>query len=86
MAKLLFGPAEISRPFAAPPGVPKARVEALRKAMLDTMKDPAMIADGKKIKTDFQPMTGAEVQAAFDEYYKTPKALVDKTYAYSYTP
>lgn len=86
MARLLFGPSEITRPLAAPPGVPMARVEALRKGMLEAMKDPELVADGKKIKTDFRPMTGAEVQARFDEFYKTPKALVDKTYAYSYTP
>lgn len=81
MATLLFGPSEITRPLAAPPGVPKARVAALRKALLDTMKDPGLIADGKKIKTAFQPMDGAEVQRRFDAFYKTPKALVDKTYA-----
>ncbi len=83
MAKLLYGPSQITRPFVAPPGVPKARVEALRKAMLDTMKDPALIADGKRIKTAFRPMTGAQVQAAFNEFYKTPKALVEKTYLMS---
>lgn len=81
MATLLFGPSEITRPFAAPPGVPKARVEGLRKALLDTMKDPGLIADGKKIKTDFRPMDGAEVQRRFDAFYQTSKALVDKTYA-----
>lgn len=85
MAKLLYGPSQITRPFAGPPGVPKARLEALRKAMIDTMKDPALIADGKKIKTDFKPLSGAEVQAAFEEFYQTPRALVDKTYEYAYT-
>ena len=80
MATLLFGPSEITRPFAAPPGVPKARVAALRKALLDTMEDPRLIADGKKIKTDFKPMDGAEVQRRFNAFYKTPKALVDKVY------
>jgi hypothetical protein len=80
MATLLFGPSEITRPFAAPPGVPKARVAALRKALIDTMKDPKLIADGKKIKTDFKLMDGAEVQRRFDAFYKTPKALVDKVY------
>ncbi len=83
MARLLFGPSEITRPFAAPPGVPKARVLALRKALIDTMKDPALIADAKRINTTFKPMSGAEVQAAFAEFYKTPQAVVDKTYAMS---
>jgi hypothetical protein len=81
MARLLYGPSEITRPFVAPPGVPRARVAALRKAMIDTMKDPGLIADGKRIKTVFRPMSGKDVAAAFAEYYKTPQALVDKVYA-----
>lgn len=85
MARLLFGPSEITRPFTAPPGTPKARVAALRKALLDTMKDPALVADGKKIKTTFKPMGGAEVVAAFAEFYRTPRALVDKTYELTIT-
>lgn len=80
MATLLFGPSEITRPVAAPPGVPKARVVAIRKALLDTMKDSGLIADGKKIKTTFTPMSGADVAAAFAVFYKTPRALIDKTY------
>ncbi len=83
MARLLFGPAELTRPIAAPPGTPKARVVALRKALLDVMKDPKLIADGKKIKTLFRPMSGEDVAKAFKEFYKTPRALVDKTYEYS---
>ena len=80
MATLLFGPSEITRPVAAPPGVPKARVVAIRKALIDTMKDSGLIADGKKIKTTFTPMSGADVAAAFAVFYKTPRALIDKTY------
>lgn len=80
MARLVFGPAEITRPLAAPPGTPKARVAALRKALLDTMKDPDLIADGKRIKVTFTPISGDEVAASFDEFFTTPRALVDKAY------
>lgn len=80
MARLVFGPAEITRPLAAPPGTPRARVAALRKALLDTMKDPALIADAKRIKVVFKPIPGEEVAAKFASYFKTPKSLVDKTY------
>ncbi len=83
MARLLFGPAEITRPIAAPPGTPKARVAALSKALLDTMKDPGLISDAKRINTTFRPMSGEQVAKAFAAYYKTPRALVDKTYAYT---
>ena len=84
IARLVFGPSEITRPIAGPPGIPKARLAALRKAMADTMKDPAMIADGDRIKTKFQPMTGQQVQAAFEEFYKTPRDLVEKAYIMTY--
>ena len=84
IAKLVFGPLEITRPLVAPPGVPKARVAALRKAMIDTMNDAGMIADGERIKTTFHPMTGDEVQAAFAEFYKTPRDLVEKAYQMTY--
>jgi len=80
MARLVFGPAEITRPLAAPPGTPKARVAALRKALLDTMKDPALIADGKRIKVTFTPISGEDVAKSFDEFFTTPRAVVDKTY------
>jgi tripartite-type tricarboxylate transporter receptor subunit TctC len=80
MARLVFGPSEITRPLAAPPGTPRARVAALRKALLDTMKDPALIADAKRIKVVFKPIPGEEVAARFNDYFKTPKLLVDKTY------
>jgi tripartite-type tricarboxylate transporter receptor subunit TctC len=82
IAKLLLGLNEITRPLAAPPETPKARVAALRKALMDTMKDPAMIADGKKIKLDFDPMTGEDVEKLFVEFYQTPPALVKKAHAY----
>jgi len=84
IAKLVFGPSEITRPLVAPPGVPKARVVALRKAMIDTMNDSGMIADGERIKTTFHPMTGNAVQAAFAEFYKTPRDLVEKAYQMTY--
>ena len=78
MAKLVFGPAEITRPLAAPPGVPPERVAALRKALMEAMKDPALLADGARIGLVFMPMSGEEVEAELQELFKTPRAVVDK--------
>lgn len=86
MAKLVFGPAEITRPLAAPPGVPAERVAALRKALVETMKDPAMKADGKKIGLDFDPMSGDEVVAELKGLFKTPDSLVQKATVATSTP
>lgn len=85
MARLLFGPGEITRPIAAPPGTPKARVAALSKALLDTAKDPGLIKDGERINTTFRPMSGKQVADAFASYYRTPKAVVEKTYEYTFS-
>ena len=85
MARLLFGPGEITRPIAAPPGTPKARVAALSKALLATAKDPGLIKDGNRINTTFRPMSGKQVAEAFAAYYRTPKAVVEKTYKYTYS-
>jgi tripartite-type tricarboxylate transporter receptor subunit TctC len=78
---VIFRQTQLARPLAAPPGAPKAIVAALRKALMDTMKDPALIADGKRIKVDFAPMSGDEAQALIEKFYATPPALVEKAKA-----
>jgi tripartite-type tricarboxylate transporter receptor subunit TctC len=76
VADVIFRQTELARPLAAPPGTPKDRVAALRKAMLDTFKDPAMIEDAKKIKVEFDPVPGEEAAAMFAGFYQTAPALV----------
>jgi hypothetical protein len=78
LANLIFRQTELARPLAAPPGTPKDRVAALRKAMLATMKDPGMVADGKKVAIDWDPVPGEEAQQMFAGFYNTPPALVKK--------
>lgn len=78
IGELLFRPSEITRPLAAPPGTPKERVAALRKALMDTMKDPATVADGQKISLEFAPMAGERVAEIIDKFYRTPPHLVKR--------
>jgi tripartite-type tricarboxylate transporter receptor subunit TctC len=82
IADLIFGQTEIARPIAAPPGTPKDRVAALRKAMLDTAKDPAFLAEANKIGLDIKPISGEDVAKMFAEYMKTPPALAKKAAEY----
>ena len=49
---------EIARTIVAPPGVPKERVDALRRAFMDTMKSEAFLADAQKAKLAINPMDG----------------------------
>ena len=48
----------VGRPLATTPGVPPERVAALRKAFDDMLKDPAFIADAKRVGADIRPMEG----------------------------
>lgn len=54
-------PNQLSRPYAAPPGVPKDLTVALQKAFMDTHKDPDYLAEAKKLEIDVSPIDGAEV-------------------------
>jgi tripartite-type tricarboxylate transporter receptor subunit TctC len=83
VADLIFRQSELARPLAAPPGTPKDRVAALRKAMLATMNDAALIADGKKMQLDFHPISGEQTQQMFADFYNTSRALVEKARRYT---
>lgn len=78
---VIYRQTQLARPLAAPPGTPKARVAALRKALLATLSDPALIADGKKIRVEFRPLSGDQAQALLEKFYNTPPALIKKAMA-----
>ena len=55
------GTYEFQRPFSLPPGTPKERLQLLRKAFADTMKDPEFIAEAEKAKLETTYVSGEEV-------------------------
>lgn len=65
----------IGRPFAVPPGVPQDRVTALRQAFDETMKDPAFLADAKKMQLEVTPVNGEKVQAHVAKMLATPDRI-----------
>lgn len=76
--RLMFARQRMGRPYVAPPGVPEERVAALRKAFMDTMKDPEFLAEAKKAKLEITPVSGEEIQTLIDELYEdTPQEIVD---------
>lgn len=79
IANLIFGSDAIGRPIAAPPGVSPERTKVLRASFDAMVKDKAFVAEANKIGLDINPMTGQEVQSLFEEYYKTPKTVVERT-------
>ena len=67
----------MGRPFAAPPGVPADRAQALRRAFDATLKDPAFLAEADKLKLEVNPVSGAEIDKLIADLYRTPKDIVD---------
>jgi tripartite-type tricarboxylate transporter receptor subunit TctC len=78
---LKFGghdPAAITRPYAVAPGTPKDRVQLLRKAFVETMKDPEFLADAKKSRLDTDPLTGEAIEKIVIQLFKIDPSLVNQ--------
>jgi tripartite-type tricarboxylate transporter receptor subunit TctC len=71
----------ISRAYVTTPGVPKERVQALRRAFDATMKDPQFIAEAAKLHMDMSPSTGEEAQRYSDLIANTPPAILARAKA-----
>jgi tripartite-type tricarboxylate transporter receptor subunit TctC len=66
------------RPYVLPPNTPADRVQIIRKAFMDTMKDPEFLAEAKKANLDINPDDGATLEQNVKEILKLEPALVAK--------
>jgi tripartite-type tricarboxylate transporter receptor subunit TctC len=66
------------RPYVLPPDTPKDRVQIVRKAFMDTMKDPEFLAEAKKANLDINPDDGATLERNVKEVLKLEPALIAK--------
>jgi tripartite-type tricarboxylate transporter receptor subunit TctC len=64
--------ATIGRPFAAPPGMPQERAQALRRAFDATMTDPEFLAEAGKASMDIKPLAGEALQSLASEVAQAP--------------
>jgi tripartite-type tricarboxylate transporter receptor subunit TctC len=78
MATVLRANSPTVRPFMAPPGTPNDRVQILRKAFMDTWKDPELLAETKKAQLDLDPADGAELEQNIKEIFTLAPAQIDK--------
>jgi tripartite-type tricarboxylate transporter receptor subunit TctC len=70
--------AVITRPYFLAPGTPKARVQVLRKAFADTLKDPELLAEAKKANLEIEFVSGEDVDGVVQGLYKIEPAFVAK--------
>jgi len=70
-----IGSYEFQRPFSVPPGTPKERLQLLRKAFADTMKDPEFIVEAERSKLEVTYVSGEEIDKYVNQVLSiTPKA------------
>ena len=68
----------MTRPVATGPGVPDERVQILRRAFDETMKDPAFLEEAGRMAAEIDPMPGEAAQRSVSRVLATPKDLVAK--------
>jgi hypothetical protein len=73
--ELIFARQVMGRPFLAPPGVPRERAQALRKAFMDTMNDKEFLAAAEKAQMEITPVSGERVETLVKNLYATPTEI-----------
>ena len=64
--------------YSLPPGAPKERVQLMRRAFQDTIKDPDFVAEAKKANLDLDPVSGEELEKIVGSFFKLDAAVVNK--------
>jgi tripartite-type tricarboxylate transporter receptor subunit TctC len=71
-------PYRLTRPYAAPPGVPAERAKALQSAFMAVHKDPQYLDEAAKLKLDISPIDGAEILKVVEQIGKAPPAVLER--------
>jgi tripartite-type tricarboxylate transporter receptor subunit TctC len=74
--RLAASASDIGRAIIAPPGVPTDRVDALRNAFEQMVKDPEFIAEAARRRLDFDPLPAETIVRIVAEDMATPPDLV----------
>jgi tripartite-type tricarboxylate transporter receptor subunit TctC len=78
---LFLSGAEMSRPFVAPPGLPKERLEMLRTAFEKMGGDAGFLSDAKKMELDINLTSGERIDALVKANYSAPKPVIARAAA-----
>jgi tripartite-type tricarboxylate transporter receptor subunit TctC len=78
LARVVLTAASLGRPIVAPPALSSDVVKILRRAYLDTLKDPELLADVKKRRWEVAPLSGDELAEMAKDVIDQPKAVIDR--------
>jgi tripartite-type tricarboxylate transporter receptor subunit TctC len=79
--QLIVSGESLGKPMASAPGVPADRVQALRTAFNQTVKDPAFLDAAAQANIDVAPVYGDQLQDTVRKVLATPKNLADRAKA-----
>ena len=71
-------PAAITYSYSLPPATPKDRVQLLRRAFIQAVKDADLLNDANRANLEIAPASGEGVAQAIEKMFKTPPAVVAK--------
>ena len=70
-------PYQLSRPMAAPPGVPMDRAKALQDAFMAMQTDGEYLKEAERLGLDVSPVDGAQALALIEKLAGSPKELLE---------
>jgi tripartite-type tricarboxylate transporter receptor subunit TctC len=70
-------PYALTRPYAAPPGIPADRAKALQAAFMAVHKDPQYLEEAAKLKLDISPIDSEEILKVVERIGAAPPAVLD---------
>ncbi|MDF2119522.1 hypothetical protein PY365_28555 [Roseiarcaceae bacterium H3SJ34-1] len=76
--ELVLSPLLFARPYAAPPGLARERLDALRKAFRETVQDDAFVTEAKKIGLQVDYVSDEDITSVLKRMYSTPQEIVDR--------
>jgi tripartite-type tricarboxylate transporter receptor subunit TctC len=71
-------PSSITYTYSLPPETPKDRLQVLRRAFSETVKDKDFLGEASKANLEIAPFTGEEVERNIATLFNTPPAVVAK--------
>lgn len=79
--EIAFARQNIAYGYAAPPGVPADRVEALRAGFWGAVKDPEFLAEAARMNADVAPVGGEEIAKVIAQAYAKPADVLARAKA-----
>jgi tripartite-type tricarboxylate transporter receptor subunit TctC len=76
--ELIFAPIALGYPSFMGPGVPKERIEIMRRAFDKAVQDPDLIATLNQQSLAHDPARGEDLQAIVERMYRMPAPVVEK--------